>query len=102
MNEKITITNGNDKTLINFIDLENVSGYGDYLYYNNQNYTIGFSWSRKNSVLFDNIYFLKNYKNGETDCKDYLINITRNKKYKITLSDKDYKTFLNWFNLCSN
>ena len=102
MNEKITITNGTEKTMINLIDLENMSGYGDYIYYNNEIYTLGFSWSRKNGKFYiENIYFLENNQCGESDCKGFLINTLQTEEYKITLSNKDYKKFLHWFDLCN-
>lgn len=101
MEEKLIITDGNNKTLLNFNELDFGFGDGDYFYNGNETAgQIGFFWNEeKGQKYIDSLYL--SLEESDFELVESIKNQTPDKKLNITLSKEDYRTFLNWIEICN-
>lgn len=99
--EKLIITDGNNKTLLNFNELDFGFGDGDYFYNGNETAgQIGFFWNEEKGLKYiDSLYL--SLEESDFDFVESIKNQTPDKKLIITLSKEDYRTFLNWIEICN-
>lgn len=96
-----------DKTKIMILDFDELDfgfGIGDY-YYNGKckGSQIGFYWNEELGQeyvehLFFSVYVGNEDENDIETLHRTLKNLTPNDRLLITLSNEDYKTFMNWYN----
>ncbi len=102
--EVITITDGTNSTELDYNSLD--FGIGDYFYNGNETGAqIGFYWNEYKDMTYVNGLYLTVYVGDESNddletLDKTLKNLTPNEPYKVTLSDEDYKTFLDWKAMC--
>lgn len=102
--EVITITDGTNSTELDYNSLD--FGIGDYFYNGNETGAqIGFYWNEYKDMTYVNGLYLTVYVGDESNddletLDKTLRNLTPNEPYKVTLSDEDYKTFLDWKAMC--
>ena len=100
----ITITDGTNSTELDYNSL--YFGIVDYFYNGNETGAqIGFYWNEyKNTAYINGLYltvYVGNESNEDLETLDKTLrNLTPNEPYKVTLSDEDYKTFLDWKAMC--